>query len=48
MLDEQNAQASRCIRCDTCDGHPCLVYAKSDAQVVCVDPTLERTRTSRC
>src|SRR5919197_3792674 len=23
-------------------GHPCLVSAKSDAQVVCVDPALER------
>jgi choline dehydrogenase-like flavoprotein len=42
MLDEQNAQKSRCIRCETCDGHPCLIYAKSDAQVVCVDPTLEQ------
>jgi len=42
MLDEQNAQKSRCIRCGTCDGHPCLIYAKSDAQVVCVDPTLAR------
>ena len=41
MLDEQNPQTSRCIRCETCDGHPCLVYAKSDAQVLCVDPALE-------
>lgn len=41
MLDEQNPLKSRCIRCDTCDGHPCLVYAKSDAQVLCVDPALE-------
>ncbi len=41
MLDERNRRQSRCIRCDTCDGHPCLVYAKSDAQVVCVDPALE-------
>jgi choline dehydrogenase-like flavoprotein len=40
MLDETNPRASACIRCDTCDGHPCLVYAKSDAQVVCVDPAL--------
>ena len=35
-----NPRASRCIRCETCDGHPCLVDAKSDAQVVCVDPAL--------
>jgi choline dehydrogenase-like flavoprotein len=40
MLDEQDAHGSRCIRCDTCDGHPCLVSAKADAQVVCVDPAL--------
>ncbi|MGH7321349.1 MAG: GMC oxidoreductase [Candidatus Rokuibacteriota bacterium] len=41
MLDERDPRQSRCIRCDTCDGHPCLVYAKSDAQVLCVDPALE-------
>jgi choline dehydrogenase-like flavoprotein len=40
MLDEKHPQRSRCIRCDTCDGHPCLVSAKADAQVVCVDPAL--------
>jgi choline dehydrogenase-like flavoprotein len=40
MLDEGNARTSRCIRCETCDGHPCLVGAKADAQVVCVDPAL--------
>jgi choline dehydrogenase-like flavoprotein len=41
MLDEQNRQKSHCVRCSTCDGHPCLVNAKADAQVVCVDPALE-------
>ena len=41
MLDERDPR-SRCIRCNTCDGYPCLVYAKSDAQVVAVDPALER------
>jgi choline dehydrogenase-like flavoprotein len=41
MLDETNRVRSRCIRCGTCDGHPCLVNAKADAQVVCVDPALE-------
>ena len=40
MLDEKNPQKSRCIRCETCDGHPCLLSAKSDAQVICVDPAL--------
>jgi choline dehydrogenase-like flavoprotein len=42
MLDERDPHKSRCIRCETCDGHPCLVAAKSDAQVLCVDPTLAR------
>lgn len=41
LLDEQNRQKSKCIRCATCDGHPCLVNAKADAQVICVDPALE-------
>jgi choline dehydrogenase-like flavoprotein len=40
MLNEKDPHASRCIRCDTCDGHPCLVSAKADAQVVCIDPAL--------
>ena len=40
MLDEQNPRQSRCIRCDTCDGFPCLVYAKADAQVICADTAL--------
>ncbi|HEX2439353.1 MAG TPA: GMC family oxidoreductase [Methylomirabilota bacterium] len=40
MLDERDRHTSACIRCDTCDGHPCLVSAKSDAQVICVDPAL--------
>jgi choline dehydrogenase-like flavoprotein len=40
QLDEKNPHDSKCIRCDTCDGYPCLVDAKSDAQVICVDPAL--------
>jgi choline dehydrogenase-like flavoprotein len=40
MLDEGNPRTSRCIRCATCDGHPCLLSAKSDAQVVAVEPAL--------
>lgn len=41
MLDEQNRRTSPCIRCNTCDGFPCLVDAKSDAQVCAVDPALK-------
>ena len=40
MLDEQNPHTSKCIRCGTCDGYACLIYGKSDAQVVAVDPAL--------
>jgi choline dehydrogenase-like flavoprotein len=41
MLDEKNRRRSACIRCATCDGHPCLVNAKADAQTCGVDPALE-------
>jgi len=41
LLDEKNPQSSRCIRCNTCDGFPCLVRAKADAQVLAVEPALE-------
>jgi choline dehydrogenase-like flavoprotein len=41
MLDEKSPHKSRCIRCNTCDGFPCLVYAKSDAQVLCVDEAVK-------
>ncbi len=40
MRDERRPERSACIRCDTCDGFPCLVNAKADAQVICVDPAL--------
>jgi choline dehydrogenase-like flavoprotein len=38
---DAGSRASACIRCATCDGHPCLINAKSDAQVMCVDPALQ-------
>ena len=41
MLDENNPHKSRCIRCNTCDGFPCLVSAKADAQVLCVDEAVK-------
>jgi choline dehydrogenase-like flavoprotein len=39
-LDEANPEQSKCIRCSTCDGFPCLVQAKSDAHKMCVEPAL--------
>jgi choline dehydrogenase-like flavoprotein len=41
MLDESNPAFSTCIRCANCDGFPCLVHAKSDAEVLGVRPALE-------
>jgi choline dehydrogenase-like flavoprotein len=40
-LNEADRRKSLCIRCGTCDGFPCLINAKSDAQTLCVDPALE-------
>ncbi len=40
MLDEKNPRTSKCIRCSTCDGFPCLIDAKADSQVCAVDPAL--------
>mgnify|MGYP001225544378 CR=1 FL=1 len=34
MLDEKNMPFGACIRCKDCDGFPCLVHAKSDAEVI--------------
>jgi choline dehydrogenase-like flavoprotein len=42
MLNEGNREESRCIRCATCDGFPCMVHAKSDAHIICIEPILKR------
>ncbi len=34
--NEADPVASRCVRCDTCDGYPCLVHAKSDSDINCI------------
>jgi choline dehydrogenase-like flavoprotein len=36
QLDEADRVESKCIRCDSCDGYPCLVHAKSDADINCI------------
>jgi choline dehydrogenase-like flavoprotein len=46
QLDERDPVRSRCIRCSTCDGFPCLVQAKGDAQVCGVMPALEHPNVS--
>jgi choline dehydrogenase-like flavoprotein len=42
MLDEASRPMSTCIRCAWCDGYPCLVHAKADAEVIAVRPLLNR------
>ena len=42
LLNEANRPLSECIRCATCDGYPCLVHAKADADVIAVRPLLDQ------
>ncbi|HWZ22300.1 MAG TPA: GMC family oxidoreductase [Cytophagaceae bacterium] len=39
-LNEKDPLNSACIRCDTCDGFPCLIHAKADADIDGVRPSL--------
>ena len=41
LLDEADRARSTCIRCTWCDGYPCLVHAKSDAETIAVRPILD-------
>jgi choline dehydrogenase-like flavoprotein len=40
-LNEANLPYSACVRCANCDGFPCVVHGKSDAEVMGVRPALE-------
>lgn len=40
MLHEADMAFSRCRKCNCCDGFPCLVHAKSDAEVLGMRPAL--------
>ncbi len=40
MINEKDMAYSPCVRCRTCDGFPCLVRAKSDAEEIAVRPAL--------
>ena len=46
MLDEADRPRSACIRCAWCDGYPCLVHAKADAEVIGVRPLLDLPNVS--
>jgi choline dehydrogenase-like flavoprotein len=45
-LDEGNMPYSVCVRCASCDGFPCPVHAKSDAEVFGVRPALEHSNVT--
>ena len=45
LLDEGDPR-SACIRCDTCDGFPCLVRGKADAEGICIAPALRHPRVT--
>ncbi|MFM8763393.1 MAG: GMC oxidoreductase, partial [Spartobacteria bacterium] len=46
MLNEANRPYSQCVRCEDCDGFPCLVQANSDAEVLGVRPALEHSNVT--
>ena len=46
LLDESNPPYSRCVRCASCDGFPCVVHAKADAEVIGVRPALEHSNVT--
>jgi choline dehydrogenase-like flavoprotein len=45
-LTEEAREDSRCIRCNTCDGYPCLVDGKSDAHVLGIRPALTHSNVT--
>jgi len=46
MLNEKKPEFSTCIRCQTCDGFPCLVQAKADAEMCGVRPAIESSNVT--
>ncbi len=44
--NEATPQAAPCIRCDTCDGYPCAVHAKSDADINCIRQILHMSNVT--
>jgi len=41
LIDEEHPARSLCIRCAHCDGYPCFVHAKADAEIIAVRPLLK-------
>ena len=45
-LNEANMPYSACVRCMNCDGFPCAVHGKSDAEVLGIRPALEHANVT--
>ena len=45
-LLESDMPHGHCVRCATCDGFPCLVQAKSDAEMLGVRPALDHSNVT--
>ncbi|HEY9639106.1 MAG TPA: GMC family oxidoreductase [Coleofasciculaceae cyanobacterium] len=45
-LNEADPQQSACIRCNTCDGFPCKLHAKADAEVDGIVPALQHANVT--
>ena len=41
LVDESSMPYSICVRCEACDGFPCPLHAKSDAEVIGIRPALK-------
>ncbi len=46
MLNEKDMAHGKCVRCQTCDGFPCLVQAKADAEIIGVRPAMEQSNVT--
>src|SRR2546430_6322850 len=46
LVNETNMPYSICVRCANCDGFPCPLHAKSDAEVIGVRPALEHVNVT--
>jgi choline dehydrogenase-like flavoprotein len=46
MLNESSMPHSACVRCMDCDGFPCVVQAKSDAEVLGIRPALSHANVT--
>lgn len=45
-LNEVDQSLGNCIRCNTCDGFPCLTQGKADAEVNCIQPIRHETNVT--